>query len=332
MDASRVPARRGAVGLEESQSAAQLQYDRRLRRSADVRAAAHGRRQRAIPLPMLAAEVPTLENGGISRDGMTITYHLRKDARWTDGVPVTSADVKWSWQAIMNPDNNVVSRHGYDFITSIDTPNATHGGRAPQAAILAIREHVLRRERSAIHARAGARRWRNIQTSTTFRSTAGPTVSDGPFKFVQWARGDHITLVRNDALLHGQARPEPGRGQDHPRRGHVGQSVAYARDRLHVPGVAARPIRRCAGARREDRLGERQWLCEHPAQLLAPGPAGPARAARDRVRTRQERARSDAHVRHAEGRDGGHPGLDVGVQSGGALVSARPRDGAAASA
>ena len=107
-------------------------------------------------LPMLAAQVPTLENGGISSDGMTITYHLRK-ARWTDGVAVTSGDVKWSWQAIMNPDNNVVSRHGYDYVASIDTPNVDHGDRASQAAVFALREHVLRRERSAVHARAGAR-------------------------------------------------------------------------------------------------------------------------------------------------------------------------------
>ena len=38
------------------------------------------------PLPMLAVRVPSLANHGISRDGLTITYHLRKDARWSDGV------------------------------------------------------------------------------------------------------------------------------------------------------------------------------------------------------------------------------------------------------
>ncbi len=50
------------------------------------------------PVPMLATIVPTIENGGIRADGLTITYHLRKDVKWTDGVPVTSKDVKWSWQ------------------------------------------------------------------------------------------------------------------------------------------------------------------------------------------------------------------------------------------
>ncbi|HVA33743.1 MAG TPA: ABC transporter substrate-binding protein, partial [Candidatus Baltobacteraceae bacterium] len=68
------------------------------------------------PLPMLAAEVPTLANGGISKDGLTITYHLVRNATWSDGVPVTAADVKWSWQAIVNPNDNVISRHGYDIV------------------------------------------------------------------------------------------------------------------------------------------------------------------------------------------------------------------------
>ncbi len=54
---------------------------------------------------------------------MPITYHLRKNVKWTDGVPVTSKDVKWSWQAIMNNANNIISRHGYDFVKSVDTPD-----------------------------------------------------------------------------------------------------------------------------------------------------------------------------------------------------------------
>ena len=38
------------------------------------------------PVPMLAVSVPTIANGGISKDGLTIVYHLRKDAVWADGV------------------------------------------------------------------------------------------------------------------------------------------------------------------------------------------------------------------------------------------------------
>ncbi|MGA2396371.1 MAG: ABC transporter substrate-binding protein, partial [Candidatus Lustribacter sp.] len=76
----------------------------------------------ARPIPDLAREVPSLANGGISRDGRTLTYHLVHNARWHDGVPVTAADVIYTWQQIMNPNNNVSGRTGYDRIVSIDAP------------------------------------------------------------------------------------------------------------------------------------------------------------------------------------------------------------------
>lgn len=77
----------------------------------------------ARPVPDLAREVPSLANGGISRDGKMLTYHLVRNARWHDGVPVTAADVIYTWQQVMNPNNDVASRNGYDRITSIDAPD-----------------------------------------------------------------------------------------------------------------------------------------------------------------------------------------------------------------
>ncbi|HEY9179923.1 MAG TPA: ABC transporter substrate-binding protein, partial [Candidatus Baltobacteraceae bacterium] len=58
----------------------------------------------------LATQVPTLANHGISADGKTYVYHLRHNVRWQDGAPLTSADVKFSWQAVVNPNNNTLHR------------------------------------------------------------------------------------------------------------------------------------------------------------------------------------------------------------------------------
>ncbi|MDQ6932767.1 MAG: ABC transporter substrate-binding protein, partial [Candidatus Eremiobacteraeota bacterium] len=55
------------------------------------------------PVPMLAEQVPTTQNGGISKDGLAITYKLRPNVKWQDGQPLTSKDVKFSYQAVMNP-------------------------------------------------------------------------------------------------------------------------------------------------------------------------------------------------------------------------------------
>lgn len=53
-----------------------------------------------MPVPDLATEVPTVENGGMSADKTQITYHLDPDATWADGKPVTAADVVFTWKLI----------------------------------------------------------------------------------------------------------------------------------------------------------------------------------------------------------------------------------------
>jgi len=73
--------------------------------------------------PDLALNVPSLDNGGISHDGLTIIYHLRRGVAWQDGAPFDARDVIFSWRAIMNPANNVVSRSGYDDIVSMTAPD-----------------------------------------------------------------------------------------------------------------------------------------------------------------------------------------------------------------
>jgi peptide/nickel transport system substrate-binding protein len=74
-------------------------------------------------VPELATQVPTVQNGGIGRDGRTVTYHLRKGVHWQDGAPFSADDVIFSWRAVMNPRNDAGSRQGYELITRIDEPD-----------------------------------------------------------------------------------------------------------------------------------------------------------------------------------------------------------------
>lgn len=53
---------------------------------------------------------------------VTLTYHLRRGLRWSDGKPLTSQDIRFTWQAIMAPGNGAYQA-GYNQITSIDTPD-----------------------------------------------------------------------------------------------------------------------------------------------------------------------------------------------------------------
>ena len=73
-------------------------------------------------VPELATEVPTTKNGGISPDGLAITYHLRKGVKWQDGAPFTADDVIFTWHIVTDPKTNVQTRTGYDsnYITGIE--------------------------------------------------------------------------------------------------------------------------------------------------------------------------------------------------------------------
>ena len=153
----------------------------------------------------LAAAVPTLANGGISRDGTRYTYRLRPAVRWHDGAALTARDVAFSWRAIMNPRNNVLHREGYDQVARIETPDD--------------RTVVVRLKR----------RYPPFVTQffTTLQEGAKPVVPEhllaalpeindapfnaepvgsGPFRFVSWERGHRIVLAANDRYFKGRPK------------------------------------------------------------------------------------------------------------------------------
>ncbi len=158
---------------------------------------------RGNPLPMLATRVPTTENGGISRDGLAVTYHLRNDAKWTDGVSVTSADVKWSWQAIVNPNDNVISRHGYDFVRAIDTPDA-HTVVVHLKRRFAPFVNTFFAESDQPYDVVPAHALSKHPNINQIPFNEAPVVGDGPFRFVSWAHGDRIVLQPNPGFFEGK--------------------------------------------------------------------------------------------------------------------------------
>ena len=67
-------------------------------------------------IPNLAAEIPTVENGGVSKDGLTWTIKLRPDVLWHDGAPFTADDVAFTLDVILNPKVTVRSREGHEHV------------------------------------------------------------------------------------------------------------------------------------------------------------------------------------------------------------------------
>jgi peptide/nickel transport system substrate-binding protein len=64
-------------------------------------------------VPMLAAEIPGLENGGLAPDGMSVTWRLKPDVRWHDGKPFTADDVVFTWEYAADPATAAVTIGSY---------------------------------------------------------------------------------------------------------------------------------------------------------------------------------------------------------------------------
>lgn len=146
-------------------------------------------------VPDLAVEVPSVQNGGVSRDGRTVTYKLRQGVSWQDGQPFTAEDVVFTWKTIMNRKTNVVSREGYDQIESMDTPDKYtviirfNEYYAPFLHLFStiLPKHILGNEE-------------DIGKSAFNRSPIGT----GPFKLKEWRVAEGIILEANTDYFRGK--------------------------------------------------------------------------------------------------------------------------------
>jgi peptide/nickel transport system substrate-binding protein len=70
--------------------------------------------------PVLAAEVPSRENGGLSPDGKSVTYKLKRDVKWADGQPFTADDVVFTFDFIRDPKTTAVTAGSYISIDKVE--------------------------------------------------------------------------------------------------------------------------------------------------------------------------------------------------------------------
>ena len=70
--------------------------------------------------PALAAEIPTLENGGFSRDLTSITWKLKEGLKWSDGSDMSAEDVVFTWRYCVNEETGCTSESSFDGIASVE--------------------------------------------------------------------------------------------------------------------------------------------------------------------------------------------------------------------
>ena len=152
-------------------------------------------------VPELLTEIPTQKNGGISADGKTLTWHLRKDAKWSDGVPFDGDDVVFTTKLILDPKTNVISRDGWELIEKIDEPDkytVVYHLKTPYSAY-AVTFFSTGSANPAILPKHLLERVADINNA----AYNGLPVGIGPFKFESWKRGDSVTLVPDPNYFRG---------------------------------------------------------------------------------------------------------------------------------
>ncbi len=71
-------------------------------------------------VPFLAAEIPSIENGGVAEDGRSVTWRLKRGVNWSDGRPYSADDVLFTYQYIINPEVGATSKSAYDRVSSVE--------------------------------------------------------------------------------------------------------------------------------------------------------------------------------------------------------------------
>ncbi|MEM7761878.1 MAG: peptide ABC transporter substrate-binding protein [Cyanobacteria bacterium P01_A01_bin.40] len=71
-------------------------------------------------IPVLAESIPTMDNGGVAKDGKSVTWKLKQNIKWSDGEPFTAEDVVFTYNFLSNPEVGAVSAGTYEVVASVE--------------------------------------------------------------------------------------------------------------------------------------------------------------------------------------------------------------------
>jgi peptide/nickel transport system substrate-binding protein len=143
----------------------------------------------------LAAEVPTKANGGISADGLSITWKLKPGMKWSDGTAITADDVIFTWEYASDPATAATTASSFQDIKSMDKVDDTtvrinwnNANPIPYVAFtgplgMVIPKHIFEQYKGAAAASAPP----NLAP-----------VGSGPFKVTEFKPGDVVTYEANE--------------------------------------------------------------------------------------------------------------------------------------
>lgn len=145
--------------------------------------------------------IPSLaDSWEVSSDGLRYRFALNPDATWHDGKPVTADDVLHSFEAMLAPDGFAPSRGTVDralvSIEKLDDYSVELTSRQVSSTFLNDTALTVPIMPKHIWESVPFSEWQADGASTG--QAPERVVGSGPFTFVEWVPGDHITVARND--------------------------------------------------------------------------------------------------------------------------------------
>ena len=143
-------------------------------------------------LPDELAEIPTVANGDVSRDGLTVLMKLNHRLKWSDGQPMTAEDFVYWWKVNQDPATAAASTSGFDQIAS-----ATARDRY---TVLLTYKELFAPFLYYLPLAAPSHVWKNTpdnKLETTEGINLSPGVTSGPYIVQDYASGQSFTLIPN---------------------------------------------------------------------------------------------------------------------------------------
>jgi peptide/nickel transport system substrate-binding protein len=132
-----------------------------------------------------------------SKDGLTWTFHLNKDAKWQDGKPVTSEDVAYTFNRILKEKQGLF----IDYVKQIDkieTPDkhtVVFTTKDPSVQMLSMYVYLLPKHI-----------WEKVPPDETKTFPNQPAIGSGPFQAVEWKKGQYARLKVNPDYFRGRPK------------------------------------------------------------------------------------------------------------------------------
>ncbi|WP_411343185.1 peptide ABC transporter substrate-binding protein [Paenibacillus sp. WLX1005] len=149
------------------------------------------------------------EKWDVSEDGLKYTFHLRDNATWNNGEPVTAEDFAYAWERVLSPETTPASEYAYQ-LYYLKNGEAFNTGKIKDFSQVGVK--VVDDKTLEVTLQDPAPYWlgltsfytyypvnkKNVEANAEWASKADTMVTNGPFTMTTWTTGQQLVWTKND--------------------------------------------------------------------------------------------------------------------------------------